>query len=125
VKHKDILSTVGRTPVVRLNRLAPEGVEVWVKVEAFNPLGSVKDRLALGVIEAAERGLAKVRDAAARALELDRTLAKSHLRLASYWSLSGDRGRAAGTRVSTATSSRPSLLTGSAAGTRRMPSCVG
>jgi cysteine synthase A len=55
MKHADILSTIGRTPIVRLNRLAPGGVEVWVKVEAFNPLGSVKDRLALGVIEAAER----------------------------------------------------------------------
>jgi len=55
MKHANILSTIGRTPVVRLNRLAPDGVDVWVKVEAFNPLGSVKDRLALGVIEAAER----------------------------------------------------------------------
>src|SRR5690606_19540781 len=50
-----ILEAVGRTPVVRINRLAPEGVNLWVKVEAFNPLGSVKDRLALGVIEAAEK----------------------------------------------------------------------
>ena len=53
-KHQNILGTVGDTPVVRINRLAPAGVEVFVKVEAFNPLGSVKDRLALGVIEAAE-----------------------------------------------------------------------
>jgi cysteine synthase A len=53
--HDSILSTVGKTPVVRLNRLAPEGVNLYVKVEAFNPMGSVKDRLALGVIEAAER----------------------------------------------------------------------
>jgi cysteine synthase A len=50
-----ILGTVGNTPVVRINRLAPPGVELYVKVEAFNPLGSVKDRLALGVIEDAER----------------------------------------------------------------------
>src|SRR5262245_28721537 len=50
-----ILETVGNTPVVRINKLAPEGVELYVKLEAFNPLGSVKDRLALGVIEAAER----------------------------------------------------------------------
>jgi cysteine synthase A len=50
-----ILDAVGRTPVVRLNRLAPDGVNVFVKLEAFNPLGSVKDRLALGVIEDAER----------------------------------------------------------------------
>jgi cysteine synthase len=49
-----ILETVGHTPVVRINHLAPEGVNLYVKVEAFNPLGSVKDRLALGVIEAAE-----------------------------------------------------------------------
>ena len=53
-KHQSILGTVGDTPVVRINRLAPPGVELFVKVEAFNPLGSVKDRLALGVIEAAE-----------------------------------------------------------------------
>jgi cysteine synthase A len=55
MKHPNILSTIGRTPAVKLNRLAPDGVDVWVKLEAFNPLGSVKDRLALGVIEAAER----------------------------------------------------------------------
>jgi cysteine synthase A len=54
-RYQNILETVGRTPVVRINRLAPPHVTVWVKVEAFNPLGSVKDRLALGVIEAAER----------------------------------------------------------------------
>jgi len=53
-KFQDILETVGRTPVVRINRLAPDGVNLYVKIEAFNPLGSVKDRLALGVIEAAE-----------------------------------------------------------------------
>ncbi|MBN9008762.1 MAG: pyridoxal-phosphate dependent enzyme, partial [Rhizobiales bacterium] len=50
-----ILGTVGHTPVVRINRLAPAGINLFVKVEAFNPLGSVKDRLALGVIEAAEK----------------------------------------------------------------------
>src|SRR5436305_13179141 len=54
-RYQNILETVGNTPVVKINRLAPEGVNLWVKVEAFNPLGSVKDRLALGVIEAAER----------------------------------------------------------------------
>ena len=53
--YNNILETVGRTPVVKINRLAPEGVDLYVKVEAFNPLGSVKDRLALGVIEAAEK----------------------------------------------------------------------
>jgi cysteine synthase A len=53
-RYDSILGTVGNTPVVRINRLAPAGVNLFVKVEAFNPLGSVKDRLALGVIEAAE-----------------------------------------------------------------------
>jgi cysteine synthase len=53
-KFDSITGTVGNTPVVRINRLAPKGVNLYVKVEAFNPLGSVKDRLALGVIEAAE-----------------------------------------------------------------------
>jgi cysteine synthase A len=54
-KYQSILETVGNTPVVRINRLAPKNVNLFVKVEAFNPLGSVKDRLALGVIEAAEK----------------------------------------------------------------------
>jgi cysteine synthase A len=54
-RYNSIIETVGRTPIVRINRIAPEGVNLWVKVEAFNPLGSVKDRLALGVIEAAEK----------------------------------------------------------------------
>ncbi len=54
-KHQSILETVGNTPVVRINRLGPPGVNLYVKIEAFNPMGSVKDRLALGVIEAAEK----------------------------------------------------------------------
>ncbi len=54
-KFDSILGTVGNTPVVRINKLAPVGVNLYVKIEAFNPLGSVKDRLALGVIEDAER----------------------------------------------------------------------
>jgi cysteine synthase len=54
-KFDSILDTVGNTPVVRINKLAPAGVNLFVKIEAFNPLGSVKDRLALGVIEAAEK----------------------------------------------------------------------
>jgi len=54
-RYQSILETVGKTPVVRINRLGPPGVNLWVKIEAFNPLGSVKDRLALGVIEAAEK----------------------------------------------------------------------
>src|SRR5579871_3322106 len=54
-RYASILETVGNTPVVRINRLAPAGVNLFVKIEAFNPLGSVKDRLALGVIEDAEK----------------------------------------------------------------------
>jgi cysteine synthase len=54
-KFANILGTVGNTPVVKIGKLAPPGVDLYVKVEAFNPLGSVKDRLALGVIEDAER----------------------------------------------------------------------
>ncbi|MCZ6560522.1 MAG: cysteine synthase A [Gammaproteobacteria bacterium] len=53
--YPDILATVGNTPVVRINRLAPKHVEMYAKCEAFNPLSSVKDRLALGVINDAER----------------------------------------------------------------------
>jgi cysteine synthase A len=53
--YQSILETVGNTPVVRINNLAPPDVDLYVKIEAFNPLGSVKDRLALGVIEAAEK----------------------------------------------------------------------
>ena len=52
--YNSILDTVGRTPIVRINRLAPAGVEMYVKVEAFNPGGSVKDRLALAIILDAE-----------------------------------------------------------------------
>ncbi len=55
MKYDSILGTVGNTPVVRINKLGPKGINLYVKVEAFNPLGSVKDRLALGVIEAAEQ----------------------------------------------------------------------
>src|SRR5271169_1658836 len=54
-KFANILETVGNTPVVRIGKLAPPEVNLFVKIEAFNPLGSVKDRLALGVIEDAER----------------------------------------------------------------------
>jgi cysteine synthase len=54
-RFANILETVGNTPVVRVNKLAPPDVNLYVKIEAFNPLGSVKDRLALGVIEDAER----------------------------------------------------------------------
>src|SRR5471032_3173791 len=54
-KFQNILETVGNTPDVRINKLAPPGVNLFVKIEAFNPLGSIKDRLAPGVIEAAEK----------------------------------------------------------------------
>src|SRR5712692_3049755 len=54
-RYANILETVGNTPVVRINKLAPADINLFVKIEAFNPLGSVKDRLALGVIEDAER----------------------------------------------------------------------
>ncbi len=54
-KYANILETVGKTPVVKINKLGPKGINLYVKIEAFNPLGSVKDRLALGVIEAAEK----------------------------------------------------------------------
>ena len=50
-----VLETIGNTPCIRINNLAPEGVRVYVKAEFFNPAGSVKDRLALNIIEAAER----------------------------------------------------------------------
>jgi cysteine synthase A len=53
--YDSILGTIGRTPVVRVNRLAPQHVTMYVKCEFFNPLHSVKDRLALAIIEDAER----------------------------------------------------------------------
>ena len=53
--HESILGTIGNTPVVRINRLAPAGVTMYVKCEAFNPLSSVKDRLAIAIIEDGER----------------------------------------------------------------------
>src|SRR5262249_44081141 len=55
MKYDNILQTIGRTPIVRINKLAPEGVNLFVKLESFNPMSSVKDRMALAVIEAAER----------------------------------------------------------------------
>jgi len=53
--YNNILETIGDTPVVRINKLAPPGIDIFVKVESFNPMGSVKDRMALSVIEQAER----------------------------------------------------------------------
>lgn len=61
--YNSILDTIGNTPIVKLNRLAPKGIDLYVKVEAFNPGGSVKDRLGIGVILDAERkGLLKPGD---------------------------------------------------------------
>jgi cysteine synthase A len=53
--YDNILGTIGKTPIVRIQRLAPKHVTMYVKCEFFNPLGSVKDRLAIGIIEDAER----------------------------------------------------------------------
>mgnify|MGYP000595587162 CR=1 FL=1 len=54
-RYNSILETIGNTPVVKLNAVAPTGVNVFVKIESFNPMGSVKDRMALAVVEDAER----------------------------------------------------------------------
>ncbi len=53
--YRSILETIGNTPVVRINNLGPKNVNIYAKIESFNPMGSVKDRLALGVIEDAEK----------------------------------------------------------------------
>src|SRR5689334_127769 len=53
--YDSILGTIGRTPIVRINRLAPAHATMYVKCEAFNPMSSVKDRLAIAIIEDAER----------------------------------------------------------------------
>jgi len=54
-RYETILETIGNTPMVKLQKLAPEGVNVWVKIESFNPMGSVKDRMAVAIIEHAEQ----------------------------------------------------------------------
>ena len=53
--YDSVVDTIGNTPVIRLNHLAPDGVEIYVKAEFFNPAASVKDRLALNIIEHAEK----------------------------------------------------------------------
>merc|ERR1719326_1113632 len=53
--YKDITKTIGDTPIVRVNKLAPAGINLYAKLEYFNPLSSVKDRLAIAIIEAGER----------------------------------------------------------------------
>ena len=56
--YNNILETIGNTPVVRLNRMGPDHVEMYVKVESFNPMASVKDRLAFAIInDATQRGV--------------------------------------------------------------------
>jgi cysteine synthase A len=58
--YNNILETIGNTPVIKIQQLAPRGIEMYVKVESFNPMGSVKDRLALGIIlDAEKKGLLK------------------------------------------------------------------
>ena len=59
--YNNILQTIGNTPVVRINKLGPSNQHIYAKLEAFNPLASVKDRLALGIIEDAEKSGALVR----------------------------------------------------------------
>jgi cysteine synthase len=60
VIYENILGTIGRTPIVRIQRLAPPGIGMYVKCEFFNPASSVKDRLAIAIIEDAEsRGVLK------------------------------------------------------------------
>jgi hypothetical protein len=54
-RFNNILETIGNTPLVKLQKLAPAGCNVYVKVESFNPMGSVKDRMARAVIERAEK----------------------------------------------------------------------
>ena len=54
-KFSNILETIGKTPVIRINKLAPDRINLYVKAESFNPMGSVKDRMALNIIEQAER----------------------------------------------------------------------
>ena len=53
-RYESILETIGHTPIIKINRLAPANVDMFVKVEAFNPMASVKDRLAIAIIEDAE-----------------------------------------------------------------------
>ena len=53
--YASFLQTIGRTPIVRINRLAPDHVTMYVKCEFFNPMASVKDRLAIAIIEDAEK----------------------------------------------------------------------
>lgn len=53
--HNSILETIGNTPIIKINRLAPKNISMYVKAEFFNPLASVKDRLAFAIINDAEQ----------------------------------------------------------------------
>jgi len=53
--YNNILETIGNTPIVRINRMGPDHVDLYVKVESFNPMASVKDRLAFAIINDAEQ----------------------------------------------------------------------
>jgi len=55
MKYENILQTIGETPVIKINRLAPEHVDLYVKMESFNPMASVKDRLAFAIINDARK----------------------------------------------------------------------
>ena len=57
--YKDILQTVGNTPVIKIKNLAPENIDLYVKAEYFNPASSVKDRLALNIIDSKSNKLGK------------------------------------------------------------------
>ncbi len=58
--YDNILETIGNTPIIKIQKLAPDGTDIYVKAEAFNPMSSVKDRLALGIIlDAEKRGVLK------------------------------------------------------------------
>ena len=60
--YKDLLSSIGNTPIIKIKNIAPKNINLFVKAEYFNPGGSVKDRLALSIIEKAEKeGLLKPR----------------------------------------------------------------
>jgi cysteine synthase A len=58
--YDNILETIGNTPVIKIQHLSTQGIDIYVKLEAFNPMSSVKDRLALGIIlDAEKRGVLK------------------------------------------------------------------
>ena len=61
MKHDNVLETIGQTPVIKINKLAPDNFSLYVKLESFNPMASVKDRLARGIIlDAKQSGLSLI-----------------------------------------------------------------